>query len=250
VRRALLALTAASTLALTGCAGDAAADDVTLTVFAAASLSGAFEEIGDQFEAEHPGVQVQFNMAGSSSLVEQIRAGAPADVFASADEPTMDRAVEADAVSGEPRPFATNVLTLVTPPDNPAGIASLQDAAAEGVNLVVCAPQVPCGNATVALARDAGIPLTPVSEESSVTDVLGKVTSGEADAGLVYATDATGAGDAVHTVALEGAEAAVNTYPVARLAEAEHGELAEAFVDYVLGAQGQQVLKDDGFGRP
>ena len=250
MRRALLALTAASTLALTGCAGDAAADDVTLTVFAAASLSGAFEEIGDQFEAEHPGVQVQFNMAGSSSLVEQIRAGAPADVFASADEPTMDRAVEADAVSGAPRPFATNVLTLVTPPDNPAGIASLQDAAAEGVNLVVCAPQVPCGNATVALARDAGITLTPVSEESSVTDVLGKVTSGEADAGLVYATDATGAGDAVHTVALEDAEAAVNTYPIASLAEAEHAELAEAFVEYVLGAQGQQVLKDDGFGRP
>jgi molybdate transport system substrate-binding protein len=250
VRRALLALTAASTLALTGCAGDAAADDVTLTVFAAASLSGTFEEIGEQFEAEHPGVRVQFNVAGSSSLVEQIRAGAPADVFASADEPTMDRAVDADAVSGGPRPFATNVLTLVTPPDNPAGIASLQDAAAGGVNLVGCAPQVPCGNATVALARDAGVTLTPVSEESSVTDVLGKVISGEADAGLVYVTDAIGAGDAVHTVALEDAEAAVNTYPIATLAGAEHAELADTFVEYVLGAQGQQVLRDDGFGRP
>jgi molybdate transport system substrate-binding protein len=252
----LLALTAASALALTACAGaaggagEAGAEDVTLRVFAAASLSDTFQELGDRFEAEHPGVRVEFNLAGSSSLVEQLRAGAPADVFASADEPTMDRAVDAGAVSGEPRPFATNVLTLVTPPDNPAGVSSLADAAAEGVNLVVCAPQVPCGDATARLAEDAGLTLSPVSEESSVTDVLGKVTSGEADAGLVYVTDATGAGDAVHTVDLDHAEAAVNTYPIAALADSEHAALAEAFVEHVLGGQGQQVLDDAGFGQP
>ncbi|MDI3331486.1 MAG: molybdate ABC transporter substrate-binding protein [Micrococcus sp.] len=253
--RALPALAAASALALTGCAGGvseagATAGDVTLTVFAAASLADAFEEIGERFEVEHPGVEVRFNVAGSSSLAQQIRAGAPADVFASADEPTMDRAVEADAVSGSPRPFATNVLALVTPPDNPAGIASLQDAAAEGVDLVVCAPQVPCGAATATLAADAGLALAPVSEESSVTDVLGKVTSGEADAGLVYATDAAAAGDAVHAVRLERAGSAVNTYPIAALAHSEHRELAEAFVEFVLGAPGRQVLRDDGFGAP
>jgi molybdate transport system substrate-binding protein len=250
VRTAPLALAAASALALTGCADDAAAEGVTLTVFAAASLSDSFEEIGERFEAENPGVEVRFNVAGSSSLVEQIRAGAPADVFASADEPTMDRAVDAGAVSGEPRPFATNALALITPPDNPASITSLADAAAEGVNLVACAPQVPCGTAALTLAEDAGLTLAPVSEESSVTDVLGKVTSGEADAGLVYVTDATGAGDAVHTVALDHAGAVVNTYPIATLADSQHAELAEAFVGHVLGEGGRRVLREDGFGAP
>lgn len=252
MRRVLSALAAVSALALTGCAAGSsqAAEDVTLTVFAAASLSDTFEEIGERFEAQNPGVRVQFNVAGSSALVEQIRAGAPADVFASADEPTMDQAVDAEAVSGAPRPFATNVLTLVTPPDNPAGITSLADAAAEGVNLVACSPQVPCGHATATLTGNAGLGLDPVSEESSVTDVLGKVTSGEADAGLVYVTDAAGAGDAVRTVGLDNAGSAVNTYPIATLADSEHAELADAFVEYVLGTQGQQVLKHAGFGHP
>lgn len=250
MRRALPALAAAAALALTGCAAGSsqAAEDVTLTVFAAASLSDAFEEIGEQFEDQNPGVHVRFNVAGSSSLAEQVRAGAPADVFAAADEPTLSTV--ADAVSGEPRPFATNVLTLVTPPDNPAGITSLADAAAEGVNLVACSPQVPCGHATAALAGDTGVSLSPVSEESSVTDVLGKVTSGEADAGLVYATDAARAGDAVHTVALDHVDSAVNTYPIATLADSGHADLAEAFVEYVLGPRGQQVLKHAGFGHP
>jgi molybdate transport system substrate-binding protein len=251
----LVALVAAPALVLTSCAGAASetgtgTEDVTLTVFAAASLSDTFEELGDRFEAQHPGVRVEFNFAGSSALVEQVRAGAPADVFASADGPTMDRAVDAGAVSGEPRPFATNVLALVTPPDNPADISSLADAAAEGVNLVACAPQVPCGHATATLAEHARLTLRPVSEESSVSDVLGKVTSGEADAGLVYVTDATGAGDAVHAVDLDHADAAVNTYPIAALADSEHADLADAFVDHVLGAQGQQVLDDAGFGQP
>lgn len=234
----------------TGQATEQATEQATLTVFAAASLGEAFEELADGFEAEHPGVDVQYNFAGSSSLVEQILAGAPAEVFASANEANMDKA--GDEATG-PTPFATNVLTLVTPPDNPAGIESLEDAAADGVKLVVCAPQVPCGDATVTVAEDAGVELSPVSEESQVTDVLGKVTSGEADAGLVYVTDATGAGDAVHTVELENADAAVNLYPISVLAASEQtGQttLAQAFVDHVLSEDGQTLLAEYGFGRP
>lgn len=242
-------LTAAA-LALTGC-GSSAADPGdghrTLTVFAAASLGESFDELAAGFEAEHEGVEVEYNLAGSSSLVEQVLAGAPADVFAAANETTMGRA--GDEATG-PVPFATNVLTLVTPPENPAGIESLEDASADGVRLVVCAPQVPCGDATLTVAEDAGVELAPVSEESQVTDVLGKVTSGEADAGLVYVTDATGAGEDVHTVALENAEAAVNTYPISVLKASGQPELAQDFVDHVLSEEGQAVLEDHGFGRP
>lgn len=248
------AVLALATLALTACgsstadpAATGAAEETTLTVFAAASLGDSFEELADGFEAEHEGVEVEYNFAGSSSLVEQILAGAPADVFASANEATMDQAGE-EAVG--PVSFATNVLTLVTPPDNPAGIASLEDAAAAGVKLVVCAPQVPCGDATLTVAEDAGVELSPVSEESQVTDVLGKVTSGEADAGLVYVTDATGAGEDVHTVALENAAAAVNAYPISVLNSSEQPELAQAFVDHVLSEDGQELLEGHGFGRP
>lgn len=256
----LLASLSTSALGLTACGGDDPASagatgdhagDTTLTVFAAASLGDAFEELADGFEAEHPGVEVQYNMAGSSALVEQILVGAPADVFASANEATMDRAAE-EAIN--PVPFATNVLTLVTPPDNPAGLESLADAAAEGVRLVVCAPRVPCGDATQTVAEDAGVELSPVSEESQVTDVLGKVSSGEADAGLVYVTDARGAGDAVHTIELEQAGAAVNSYPITVLRGAEDNgpgqrELAQAFVDYVLSEDGQSLVEGYGFGR-
>ncbi|NUL48522.1 molybdate ABC transporter substrate-binding protein [Cellulosimicrobium funkei] len=242
----------------------------TLTVFAAASLGESFEELADGFEQQNPGIEVEYNIAGSSSLAEQIVAGAPADVFASADEPNMDSIVAADENSGEPKPFATNVLRLVTPADVPAtspSITSLEDAAAEGVKLVICAPQVPCGRAALDVAEDAGVELSPVSEEASVTDVLGKVTSGEADAGLVYATDAlragagagasagTGAGESVRAIELENATSAVNTYPITVLNAAaengpEHPVLAQRFVDYVLSEHGQSVLEADGFGAP
>ncbi|MEV4902759.1 molybdate ABC transporter substrate-binding protein [Citricoccus sp. NPDC055426] len=252
---AALALTA---LALTGCAGadlDAGETDATLTVFAAASLGEAFEELADGFEAEHPGVEVEYSFAGSSSLVEQILAGAPADVFASANEVNMTKVTDAGEGASAPELFATNVLTLITPPDNPAGIQTLEDAAAEDVKLVVCAPQVPCGDASAALAADAGVELAPVSEESQVTDVLGKITSGEADAGLVYVTDATGAGDAVRSVPLENAGSAVNNYPISVLRAAEENgagqpELAQDFIDYVRSEDGQSLLEDHGFGQP
>ncbi len=246
-----------SGVVLTGCSAPSsgsAESGTTLTVFVAASLGDSFEELAAGFELENPGVEVEYNVAGSSALAEQILAGAPADVFASADEPSMDTVVTAGENSAEPEPFATNVLTLVTPA-NTSGITSLEDAAAEGVKLVVCAPQVPCGRAALALAEDAGVELSPVSEEASVTDVLGKVTSGEADAGLVYVTDALGAGQSVNAIELENAGSAVNTYPITVLNAAaqngpEHLELAQRFVDYVVSEEGQSVLEADGFGTP
>lgn len=239
---------------LAGCtAGGDDAEDTgdtqTLTVFAAASLSGAFTDLAEEFEAANPGVEVQLSFDGSSGLVDQIAGGAPADVFASADEITMDRAVEEGMVTGEPTLFATNVLTIITPPGNPAGITGL-DESLDGSRLVVCADGVPCGNATRALADEAGVELAPVSEESNVTDVRGKVESGEADAGLVYTTDATAAGEAVEVIGIAGAEVDPNRYPVTVLDGAEDPDLAQRFIGAITGEQGQTFLADYGFGRP
>ncbi len=222
----------------------------TLTVFAAASLRGTFTEIGEQFEAAYPGVTVTLSFAGSSDLVTQITAGAPADVFASADERNMQKVTDAGLAAGTPVDFATNTLEIATPPGNPAGITSFADLARPGTSVVVCAPQVPCGAAAVEVEEATGVDVAPVSEEGSVTDVLGKVTSGEADAGLVYTTDVTGAGDQVTGVPFPESEQAVNTYPVTALTGADDAQLAAAFVTFVTGAQGREVLSAAGFGAP
>ncbi|PRZ04790.1 molybdate transport system substrate-binding protein [Isoptericola sp. CG 20/1183] len=250
--RVTAALLAATSVAagLAGCGpGPVAADGTTLTVFAAASLTEAFEQVADDFEADHPGVDVRLSLAGSSSLVAQIQQGAPADVFASADTTTMDELV-ADDLVGTPQDFATNTLQIAVPPGNPAGVASLQDLAAPGLRLVVCAPQVPCGAATAATVDGAGIALQPVSEEQSVTDVLGKVTAGEADAGLVYVTDVARAGDQVDGIPFAESDAAVNTYPIATVTDTDQPELAREFVDAVLSPEGQAVLAGLGFAAP
>lgn len=241
-------------LALTvGCGGAAGADDRTLMVYAAASLGDGFEELAEEFEAAHDGVEVRLNLAGSSDLAAQIQQGAPAEVFASADEQTMARLV-ADGLVGEPRVFAANTLQIAVPPGNPAGIESIDDLGAAGadeVSLVVCAPQVPCGAATRELAAAAGVELAPVSEEQSVTDVLGKVASGEADAGLVYVTDVRAAGGEVEGIDVPRAAAAVNRYPIATVTDDDGAAtLAEEFVDLVLGPTGQEVLAAAGFRRP
>lgn len=221
-----------------------------LTVFAAASLKSTFTELGSRFETDHPGTQVVFNFAGSTDLAAQISQVAPADVFASADTSTMDRAVDGGTVAGDPVVFATNTLTIVTAPGNPRAIASFADLAGPGVQLVVCAPQVPCGSATEKVEAATGVTLTPVSEESAVTDVLGKVTSGQADAGLVYVTDAAAAGDAVTAVAFPEAADEVNSYPIAALADSTNPAAASAFIEFVTGPQGRDVLAAAGFGRP
>ncbi|NAZ88448.1 molybdate ABC transporter substrate-binding protein, partial [Kineococcus indalonis] len=222
----------------------------TLTVFAAASLRATFTELGGSFERAHPGVTVAFSFAGSADLASQVLEGAPADVLAAADGATMARVRDAGLTDGEPVPFAANVLQIATPPGDPAGITGLADLARPGVDVVVCAPQVPCGAAARAVQRSSGVTLSPVSEESSVTDVLAKVASGEADAGLVYVTDVRAAGGAVSGVALPEAADAVNTYPIAALRDAADAELARAFTAHVTGPDGRAVLGAAGFGAP
>ena len=228
-------------------AASAPAPAGTLTVFAAASLQATFTQIGTIFQTENPGSTVTFNFAGSSDLVTQLTAGAPADVFASADTNNMTKATTANLVSGTPVNFATSILTIVTPPGNPAGVTSFADLAKPGLNVVVCAPQVPCGAATATVEKNTGVTLTPVSEENSVTDVLGKVTSGQVDAGLVYVTDAKNAGDKVTEVTFPEAAVVVNVYPIATLTAATQPALATKFVDLVVGPEGQQVLAAAGF---
>lgn len=266
-RRRLTALVAAAglgTLVLTGCGGQsggsnaaasspeagAGGGDKTLRVSAAASLTQSFDQLSNEFEKDHPGVSVDVNYGGSSGLVQQLTEGAPADVFASADQKNMTKLTDADLAQGEPKIFATNVLTLVVPKDNPAGIRSIQDVLGKNVKLVTCAPEVPCGAATQKVEQANGVELAPVSQENAVTDVLGKVTSGQADAGIVYVTDAKAAGDKVTTIEIPKTDEAINRYPIVALKDSEQPELAAQFVDLVTGEQGQKVLRDAGFGAP
>ena len=266
-RRRLTALVAAAglgTLVLTGCGGQsggsnaaasspeagAGGGDKTLRVSAAASLTQSFDQLAEEFERDHPGVDVDVNYGGSSGLVQQLTEGAPADVFASADQKNMTKLTDADLAQGEPKIFATNVLTLVVPKDNPAGITSVQDVLDKKVKLVTCAPEVPCGAATQKVEQANGVELAPVSQENAVTDVLGKVTSGQADAGIVYVTDAKAAGDKVTTIEIPKTDEAINRYPIVALKDSEQPELAAQFVDLVTGEQGQKVLRDAGFGAP
>lgn len=221
-----------------------------LMIFAAASLKQSFTEIGERFKTDNPGASVEFSFAGSSDLVTQLTQGASADVFASADTKNMDKAAEAGLLAGDPVNFASNTLTIAVAPGNPENITSFRDLTREGLNVVVCAPQVPCGSATDKVEEATGVQLDPVSEESSVTDVLNKVTSGQADAGLVYLTDVAGADGKVTGVDFPEAAEAVNTYPIATLKDAANPDLAHAFVDYVTGETGQQILGEAGFGKP
>ncbi len=250
----------ASLALLSGCAAAPAAPSVApsgsapgtvageITVFAAASLKGAFTDISTEFGKRHPETTVTFSFDGSNSLVDQLDGGARADVLATADQPNMDRAVSSQLVA-PPQRFATNVLTVVTPPDNPGQIAGF-DSSLDGKRLVICAPAVPCGNATAKLAQASGLTLKPVSEESKVTDVLGKVTSGEADAGLVYTTDAAGAGAKVKTFPIANADLAKNDYPIAVVDKAGNKAGGEAFSAFVRSAEGQAILATYGFGKP
>ncbi|MEE1649873.1 molybdate ABC transporter substrate-binding protein [Brachybacterium sp. J144] len=249
----LLAAAAALALLAAGCGGGgeeagSAEEAVTLQVFAAASLQEPFEEFGQQFEDEHDGVTVEFNVAGSSTLVEQIQQGAPADVFASADERNMAKLTDVGLEAADPVDFTTNTLMIAVPAGNPGGVTDLASLTEEGLNLVVCAPEVPCGAASETVEQAAGLEFSPVSEEQSVTDVLNKVTSGEADAGLVYVTDVRKAGDAVEGIAFPEASKAVNVYPITTVKDAAHAELGQEFIDLVTGEAGQSVLAEYGFG--
>lgn len=240
-------------LALTACSSGTAPQEgggSELTVFAAASLAVPFTALAQDFEAAHPGTDVRLNLAGSADLAAQIQAGAPADVFASADEATMAKVVDSHLAAGEPQVIATNTLTIAVPPGNPAGITGFGDLAGTGRQVVVCAVQVPCGAAAEKAEHAAGVDLSPVSEESSVAGVMGKVVSGEADAGLVYVTDVRAAGEEVEEVAFPEAGRAVNRYPLVRLSGSGNAELADAFVRFIRGAEGRAALEGAGFGVP
>lgn len=219
-------------------------------VFAAASLKKSFTAIGEQFRTDNPGSEIEFSFAGSADLVTQLTQGAPADVFASADLRNMTKAADAGLLAGDPVNFASNTLTIAVAPGNPKKISSLKELAAPGVSVVVCAPAVPCGSATQKVEQAAEVRLSPVSEESSVADVLNKVVTGQADAGLVYVTDVLGAGDTVTGVAFPEAAGVVNTYPIAVLTQSAHADLARKFVDLVTGAAGRKILDAAGFATP
>ncbi len=230
----------------------------TLTIFAAASLTAAFDELAAEFESAHPGVDVRaVTYDGSSTLATQLVEGARADVFASADEKNMATVVDAGLVDGAPTVFTTNSLQIAVPAGNPQDVTSLADLAtlaSSGGRVVLCAAQVPCGAASQKVLAAAGVTLTPASEEQNVTAVLTKVAAGEADAGLVYRTDVLVAGDDVEGVDVDEAAGAVNRYPVAVLGPDTRASadpaVAQAFVDLVLSDAGQKVLADLGFVAP
>lgn len=219
-------------------------------VFAAASLKPAFTQISQQFKNQNPGVGVDFEFAGSSDLATQLTQGATAEVFASADTAQMDKVSKAGLLTGNPTNFASNSLVIVTAPGNPKAINSFADLAKPGLNVVICQQPVPCGAATQRIEDSTGVRLNPVSEELSVTDALNKVTSGQADAALVYVTDAKSAGNKVATVNFPEAASAVNVYPIGVLKKAPLAPQGQKFVDLVTSPTGQQILAQAGFAKP
>ncbi|MDQ0615657.1 molybdate transport system substrate-binding protein [Microbacterium sp. W4I4] len=249
-----IAAVAALALLLGGCttaqprpSADSDAISGDLAVSAAASLQGAFDAAITEFTTAHPEVHVVVNYDGSSTLATQIDNGARVDVFASADQANMARVTDA-GLAAAPAIFAGNTLVVVVPRGSSADVRTLADLAKPGVKTVLCAPEVPCGAASKRLLDNAGIDVTPVSQEQNVTAVLTKVRGDEADAGLVYRTDAETAD--VESFAPEGADRVVNSYPIAVLADAPNPTAANAFVAFIRGDAGQRVLASLGFEAP
>lgn len=232
-------------------AGSAApAAQQTLTVSAASSLTDVFNGLGATFEQQNPGAHVRFNYGGSSDLAQQIVNGAPADVFAAADTATMNTVAKAGLVDGAPKVFVTNTLQIAVPPGDPKGVHTFADLARPGLKVVVGAPQVPCGAATIQVEKATGIDLKPVSEEPDVRSALSKVTSGDADAAVVYVTDVRSTNGKVDGVSFPEAGQAINSYPIAALRNAPERALAGKFVALVEGPTGRQALTAAGFGAP
>jgi molybdate transport system substrate-binding protein len=252
---------------LAGCSGTVstpASQPVTLTVMAAASLTDAFTDLGKQFEAGHPGVSVQFNFAGSQQLAQQITEGAPADVFASANQKQMQVVVDAGKIAADAAvPFASNRLVIIYPKDNPAGLTDLAGLSTAGLKLVLAAKEVPVGQYSLdfldkaaadaafgAGYRDA-VMENVVSYEENVKSVLTKVALGEADAGIVYTSDITGsAAGEIGKLDIPDALNVIATYPIAAIGDSAVPEMAQAFVDFVVSAEGQAILAKYGFISP
>ena len=241
-----------STGAATGAAsasGSGAPQKATgeLKVLAAASLKASFTEIGTQLEKDNPGLHVTFDFQGSQTLVSSLSEGNEADILATADEPTMNKAVEQKLV-GERTEFATNVPTLIVPKGNPANVKGI-DSSLDNAKLVVCVDTAPCGHAAKELAKAYNVTLNPVSEEQKVTDVRTKVESGEADAGIVYKTDAVAAKDKVDEISIDN-KGVMNHYPIAQTAKPSNPEAAQVFINAITSKSGQDILAKYGFGKP
>jgi molybdate transport system substrate-binding protein len=225
----------------------AAADlEGTITVFAAASLTDAFGEAADDFMAAHPDATVELNLAASSALREQILAGAPGDVFASANADNMDQVVEAGAAE-DPEIVARNALEIVVPAGNPAGVDGLEDFADPDLLIGLCAAEVPCGDFGRQVLANAGVTPAQDTDEPDVRSLLTKVAEGELDAGIVYRSDVLAAGDTVDGIEIPEDVNVVAEYPIATLTASGAPEVAEAFVDFLLGDDGQAILASWGF---
>jgi len=255
--RCRVALTLLTALALVGtsCGSDSrgsASSTPTgdITVFAAASLTAAYTEVGDAFEAANPGTNVAFSFAASSDLATQIDQGAPADVYASADQTNMNELVDAGNSAGDPQVFATNSLQIIVEKGNPKSITTLADLAKDGVIYVTCAPEVPIGEYAAQVLTNASVAVTPASLEDNVKGIVTKVTAGEADAGIVYTTDVIAAGADAQGVDIPAGVNVIAQYPVVVAKTAPNPAGAQAFVDFVLGDHGRQILAKYGFANP
>ncbi|WP_344448470.1 molybdate ABC transporter substrate-binding protein [Actinocorallia aurantiaca] len=247
--RRLIALALPLALALTACSSSGSDGGKTVTVFAAASLTETFTELGREFEKTHSGVEVRFNFGSSSTLAQQIVQGAPADVFASASPATMKTVTDA-SLAGAPSTFARNRLEIAVPVDGRGGVETLADLADPKVKVALCAEQVPCGAAAAKALGEAGLKVVPVTLEQDVKATLTKVTLGEVDAALVYRTDVIAAGGEVKGIAFPEAGKAINDYPITVLDGAPSPALAGEFTALVLSEQGRNVLTEAGFDAP
>jgi molybdate transport system substrate-binding protein len=231
-------------------ATEGAATRGDLTVFAAASLTESFTEIGDAFMAVNPNAKVTFNFASSSDLLTQIDEGAPADVYASADQANMTKLTDAGNNAGEPQVFAANSLQIIVSAGNPKAITGLADLANPDIIFVTCAPEVPIGQYSQQVLANAGVTVTPASLEENVKGIVNKVTLGEADAGIVYKTDVIAAADKAEGVDIPADINVTAEYPIVATKEAPNAEAAPAWIDFVLGTQGQKILASYGFEAP
>lgn len=250
-----------ASLVVAGCGSDSGSND-RATVFAAASLTDAFKEIGDAFHAAHPDADVEFNFAGSPALVTQIDQGAPADVLATADTTNMQHAADMGLIADEAQTFARNRLAIIVPSDNPAGIETYLDIANDGVKLVLAQEGVPAGDYArqvldnIAATSEGGPGFAArtlsnvVSEESNVKAVVTKVQLGEVDAGIAYFTDVTPdlAAD-ITLIEIPDGVNVIGVYPIAATRDASRPELARAFIEFVLSDEGQAILERSGFMR-
>lgn len=222
----------------------------SLIVSAAASLQGAFTDIEVAFEKAHPRLNVTVNFGASSTLAQQIIDAAPVDVFASADEATMAKVAEEKLLSGAPTIFATNSLEIIVRKGNPLTITSLADLSASGLIYVTCAPEVPIGKYAAQVLQKAALTVRPASFEPDVKGIVAKVTSGEADAGIVYATDINATKGVAEGVVIPANVNVTTTYPIATISNSANSAAAQAWIAFVTGTEGQSVLKNYGFGAP